>query len=456
MTLEISTPLPQILKNRDDKRMRAYQQNLAFYEGEQWAGPRKEPYRRLTLNYARSLIIKTSGMIGAPHNIEIVPPNDSDEAGTFAEQTEDQIKIVYQDNDLARVDFDSEIDTAVLGDGAFKVVWSEEEERVIVTAVDVQGIFVWPLPHKLDQAKRIAHRYVLENDEVAELWGHRAGTKSPTVIEDWTEAGHDVWIDNDLILSEENDMIPILHYPNEAAPKRWNGVSDIDIIREVTGEINRHFSRVGSILELSGNPIAVLENVTESSDIEAVPGAVWELPENAKAYLLDLLAGGGVKLHVDFIDHLYRAMHDLAEVPRAAFAGLQRDLSGVALEIELRPLEQKVARKRIIRDAVFRRRAQMMLALLDKHTGSNFVSAGIPFVTGLPAVVPIDQAMDGGREVALVGAGISSRQSSMRRLDPDIDAVEEFELIKREGAELGAIAAALSSRNQQTPTAAEK
>lgn len=42
----------------------------------------------------------------------------------------------------------------------------------------------------------------------------------------------------------------------------------------------------------SGNPIAVLENVTEAQDIAVAPGAVWEVPEKARAYLLDLLQGG--------------------------------------------------------------------------------------------------------------------------------------------------------------------
>jgi len=46
------------------------------------------------------------------------------------------------------------------------------------------------------------------------------------------------------------------------------------------------------ILELSGNPVAVLENVEESEDIAVKPGAVWNIPEDAKAYLLDLLQGG--------------------------------------------------------------------------------------------------------------------------------------------------------------------
>jgi hypothetical protein len=37
-------------------------------------------------------------------------------------------------------------------------------------------------------------------------------------------------------------------------------------------------------------------------------GAVWELPEKARAYLLDLLQGGGIKLHTDYIDLIYKAL----------------------------------------------------------------------------------------------------------------------------------------------------
>ncbi len=103
-------------------------------------------------------------------------------------------------------------------------------------------------------------------------------------------------------------------------------------------ELNRAMSQLSRILELSGNPIAVLENVEESEDIAVRPGAVWNIPEDAKAYLLDLLQGGGVRLHIDYINLLYRILHDISESPRAAFGGTERDLSGVALEIELQPL----------------------------------------------------------------------------------------------------------------------
>ena len=53
-------------------------------------------------------------------------------------------------------------------------------------------------------------------------------------------------------------------------------------------ELNRALSQLSLILELSGNPTAVLENVSESQDIVVQPG---ELLEGARAYLLDLRKG---------------------------------------------------------------------------------------------------------------------------------------------------------------------
>src|SRR3990172_7138639 len=115
------------------------------------------------------------------------------------------------------------------------------------------------------------------------------------------------------------------------------------------------------ILGLPGTRIAVLENVTDSQDIAVQPGAVWELPERARAYLLDLLQGGGVKLHADYVDLVYRTLHDLGESPRTSFGDNRSGLSGVALNVELDPLLKKVARKRLIRAAAYRRRNEMIL-----------------------------------------------------------------------------------------------
>ena len=146
-------------------------------------------------------------------------------------------------------------------------------------------------------------------------------------------------------------------------PKQFWGVSDLIALKEPLREPEpgdiAAFANPGAIR----NPIAVLENVTEAQDIAVQPGAVWGIPEKARAYLLDLLQGGGAGLHVEFTN-LLRTFHDLAEVPRSAFGETKHALSGVALEMELDPLPKKVERKRLIRGPAFRRRNEMALRIL--------------------------------------------------------------------------------------------
>jgi hypothetical protein len=203
---------------------------------------------------------------------------------------------------------------------------------------------------------------------------------------------------------------------------------------EPARELNRALSQLSLILELSGNPIAVLENIENAEDIAVRPGAVWEVPEQAKAYLLDLLQGGGVKLHVDYIDLLYRTLHDLSESPRTAFGDNQRGLSGIALEMELHPLLQKVKRKRTIRTAVYRRRSEMILKLLEQMTGEDFGNYRTRIVWG--PTLPRDRARMVRDEEILIGAGVHSRRTAMDELgveDPDAELerwLEEAERIR--------------------------
>ena len=198
-------------------------------------------------------------------------------------------------------------------------------------------------------------------------------------------------------------------------------------------ELNRALSQLSMILELSGNPVAVLENVTESTDIAVQPGAVWELPERARAYLLDLLQGGGVSLHVDYVNMIYKTLHDLGEAPRAAF-GEGHGLSGVALNIELDPLLKKVRRKRLLREAAFKRRNEMILRLLEQYTGVSYAPYRSRVVWG--ELLPVDRSRLVMDETRLVAAGIHSRRRAADELgvaDPDA----EFERWQAETQALG-------------------
>ncbi|MBA7690259.1 hypothetical protein ES703_98783 [subsurface metagenome] len=186
---------------------------------------------------------------------------------------------------------------------------------------------------------------------------------------------------------------------------------------------------------------------------------MWNIPEDAKAYLLDLLQGGGVELHIDYINLLYRTLHDVAESPRAAFGSTERDLSGVALEIELQPLLQKVRRKRIIRTAAYKQRNAMILKLLEKYQNESFGDNLLRVVWG--PVLPQDMARLVSNEQTLIQSGIHSRRRAMDEIgvkDPEMEFnkwLEERETILRMNKELNARSTRGGARERAAESQAE-
>ena len=386
MNENIATQLSRL----DLERVRGYKDLLDFYQGKQWEGRERRGERRLIFNYARVFIDKITSYLMSGVSFAVDAIEDSDETRARAQKAEKALYRVYEDNNLEQLDMETEIDCAILGDACFKVVWDAAGRKVRVTAPDSQGIYAWWWGDDMSRVWRVASKYSLSAEETQLLYQVKPKGKTATVVEVWTASDFELYLDNNLIEKKPNPygFIPFIIYPNLREPKKFWGVSDLPQIMESQRELNRALSQLSRILELSGNPIAVLENVEESEDIAVRPGAVWNIPEDAKAYLLDLLQGGGVNLHINYIDLLYRTLHDISESPRSAFGGVERDLSGVALEIELHPLLQKVRRKRIIRTAAYNRRNQMILRLLEKYAGEKFGENRLRVVWG--AVLPQD------------------------------------------------------------------
>jgi hypothetical protein len=136
-------------------------------------------------------------------------------------------------------------------------------------------------------------------------------------------------------------------------------------------------------------------------------------------------------------------MHDLSESPRSAFGGIERSMSGVALEIELQPLLQKVRRKRLIRTAAYNRRNEMILKLLEKFGGEDFGKWGHLRVVWGP-VLPRDMESKVSSEQTMVQTGIHSRRTAMGEIgvtDPDYEFqrwLEERESILKMNKDLNA------------------
>jgi len=440
--------MPSQLNRLDTDRLAQYRTNLDFYNGNQWQTTSR--YRQLVFNYAKVAIDKITSFLMQGLTIACYPIEQTDELKARARRAEQIIRDTYDQNNLQQLDWETEIDAAILGDGCYKVIWDTQESRIRVTAPDVSGIYAWWLGDDLSKVWRVASRYRLTSEELDMLYGgvaagpDRVGTKqsqgiaasprlvgaprndSVVVTELWTARRFELYIDDALYQSKPNPygFIPFVIFPNLREPKKFWGTSDIPNVIQPQRELNRAMSQLSRILELSGNPIAVLENVQSAEDIKVQPGAVWTIPEDARAYLLDLLQGGGVRLHIDYIDLIYRTLHDISEMPRAAYGGIERDLSGTALTIELTSLIQKVIRKRTIRTNAYHKRAEMILKLAQKYMGENFEGVTHKVVWG--PILPQDTARQAQNEQLLVQAGVHSRRTAMDEMgiqDPD----EEFE-----------------------------
>jgi hypothetical protein len=403
-------PLPVLLERTDEERLRCYRDNLAFYNGSQWPGRARRGERRLTFNYAKALVDKVTSYLLNGQTVQLEAPDGDSEAGRVRVRTAEQaLRAVESANALAQLDFETELDCAVLGDAAYKVTWDAEAGEVRVSAPDVQGIFAWRQADDPSRITAVASQY-------------RASEELTT--EYWTPQTFELWHGSELVERQPNPFgfIPFVIFPNLRQPKQTWGSSDIPALVESNRELNRAYSQLSLILELSGNPVAVLEGISQANDIVIEPGAVWELPEKARAYVLDMLNGGGVALHKDYIDLIYQTLHDLGESPRTAFGHNPQGLSGVALNTELDPIAKKVARKQLIRGAVYERRAALILRLLQQYTGLD--SHGLRPVMHWGPILPIDRSREVADEVSLVSAGIESHRTAAAHLgaaDPDAE-----------------------------------
>ncbi len=428
-----AVPLPLHLRTLDHDRLRRYRQHLAFYEGDQWAGRARRGERRLVLNYARAFVDKITSYLFEGHSLQIHPRDRLDTAAAVrARAAEHAWRAIDSANGLSRLDFETELDCAVLGDAAYKVTWDVDERRVRISAPDVQGVYVWRRPDDSASIEAVASQYsAVEAPQPPASLPRTTTVSDHLVTEYWTDETFELWRGAALERREANPygFIPFVVFPNVSEPKQPWGSSDVGALAEPNRELNRAFSQLSQIIELSGNPIAVLEGVAGSEDISVEPGAVWEVPERARAYLLDLLQGGGAALHRDYIDLVYRTLHDLGESPRTAFGQNPAGLSGVALNVELDPVARKVARKRLIRTAAYERRARMALRLLARYEGLPIEGLEAEAVWG--PVLPADLSRQVADERSLVESGIRSRRTAAANLG-DEDPEAEWRKVREE------------------------
>ena len=216
--------VPSSLNRLDTARLAAYKTNLDFYNGTQWQQTSR--HRQLVFNYARVSLDKVTsflmqGLAFACYPDSINPTNTIDSLNTRVRRAEQLIRQVYEENNLQQLDYETELDAAILGDGCYKVTWDADQKRVRITAPDVSGLFAWWLGDDTSRVWRVASRYTLSQDEIAILYQQTTAKKAATITELWTATDLTIYLDNDVIDSRPNPygFIPFVIFPNIKKPK---------------------------------------------------------------------------------------------------------------------------------------------------------------------------------------------------------------------------------------------
>ena len=404
----------------DDSRLQRYNEYAASADGFSTTA------EALSFNYARTLLRKTvSYVINAPVGISIPASSDAAQRATIAEQ---QFLNWRDALGLTRFDIALATDALIHGDAAMKITWNAATGLPSVVAVDPGSLTVQTAPDNPRAVDAVRHLYRATPRQLQQQFGVQVDRaidmdKPIPTLEIWTPTSFRVQANNQVLVDIANpyDQIPYVIIANDPQPNRFWGQSDLTDLMPVCTEINKRMNVFSRILDLSGAPITVLEGVDGTDGIRIGPGAKWELPEGARAYLLDLLQGGGADVHLKYMDLLFRMLHDLSETPRTAFGDSGRDLSGAALEVEIQPLVQKVQRKRRQWDTAITQRAQLFLQMMAHHLPLDISGFGTP-VAIWPPILPSDTETAVRTTVTRVQNGLMSRRSAMSTLgehDPE-------------------------------------
>jgi hypothetical protein len=461
------------LRLEDGARLRRYRQYQDFYEGRHFERARNGR-SNLVLNYARAIVDKgIAYLLGRGVGFGVAPRREASARDRRrAAEAEQLLYDVAWENDVEAVDLQVAQNSAVLGDGVYKVLWDPSPSLrsgsgqaagggIRILSVDPRTFFATWAGDDPATLRRVEVLYSLSAEDLAlGGYGLAAGEAealcgsdgTAEVVERWTPTELEIVVARTTTRRGANPygFIPFVHVPNlPLANEPW-GQSDLVDVIPINREIDERVSDQADVIRFHADPPVVFRGVTDHADLAVGPGTVWDIPSDADVKLLEW-QGQPVAVE-EHIERLYRTLYEVTETPRSAFGDSGRVLSGVALETELRPIVQRTLRKRAWWTRALRRRSTLVLELARRFgTGQGVGRAGgsvraqqaapLPVephrVRVLwPPMLPQDDETEVQNQVRLVAAGLRSHRTAMDALGTE-SPEEELARVQTDRATLG-------------------
>lgn len=225
--------------------------------------------------------------------------------------------------------------------------------------------------------------------------------------------GVEVYLGDNLQERRNYTEMPCVWLRNQCVKGLPFGISDLADVIDLTEEYEHLATKQTEIIDYYAAPTIIFKaNKGNSDTITKVTKTVLYVGENGDAHYLEW--GGNVPAVELHLDRIRETIAEVSQVPAVAFgktdAGLTQ-ISGVALQILYGPIISKTNDKR----ANWTPGMERVMALALQAEGFSGVTMDQVNVLWSDSL-PTDVASLVTDEVAKVGAGLSSKRSSMQRL----------------------------------------
>lgn len=442
------TTLGAVLSNHDLSRLRMIRNNWNFYEGYHWEEIPPNDKPQVTENYIRTFVDKfVSFEFGGGFVIKMKP-----EIETIANEDENPYKFldtVWEYNNRLEKGVEIGQSKSITGDSWVQVGYDPkfingkpnpefydpydefEKGKINITILPTAIVFPeYDDAHDRENLKSITIMYPVDDTTPDKkfVFRKKEGIRKVLYKQVWTRERVEVYL-RDMntpqeIIPNKYRIIPFVQIKNFPQQGKNEGLSDIEDLIPLNTELNLKLSDISEIIDYHSAPVTVVFGA-RVGELERGSNKVWGgLPADARVENLRL--EGDLNMANSYVDKLKLSMHEVGNMPEGVLGGSLAisNTSGVALQIALMPLLERVKIKQVLSKEGLEEVNKMILFIGEKEglirvpTGvkrADFFRNEVTF----GSILPKDKVLELQEIENEMKLGLTSREEAMKRLGKD-------------------------------------
>lgn len=460
----------RINRNLEDKR---------FYLGEEsehWDSQQDLSDSHPVINYSAVIVNKFADLLtaGDMPGIQVLAPVDDEKVKGYASAAEQLLYKILNVNHFAKQAHYGAVNGSMLGDTFFHVYWDPNKVvggskgSAVVESLSPFSVRVGFAKNNWDEIEYWLTEYRMTPRSIKEKWGvdvraTGAGTNlggvgssqnSPfdkttieadksfipmdTVIEYHDNEKNCILVGDTIIEGAKNNGFHgLFHIRNRTAPNEPWGYSDQYLIKDPNRLLNRLHGKSQEILDAHAGPVIVDKgNVLQGRRIKKRSNVVITTAPYGPGEGLEYLQWNGNLFPIEQqTQSTVSTIHDLGEMPEAAFGAQQSGISsGFALSLQMQPTLMRVKVKQNAEwgpNLIEMFRHLLKLTITNSKIGLPKEVADFEIRLKWPSPLPRDDAREIQNQVALTTNKLTSRETAMQNLIVE-DVVDEKKKVQEE------------------------